>query len=931
MALFENGLHGESNSGKLWRFDAYEVDSSNMEVRKHGHRLKLSGQPFDVLLLLLQRSGELVTRDELRTSLWPKDIHVDFEHSLNTIVKKLRRTLDDNPEQPKYIETVPRKGYRFIANIAVIERSEAVESATAPPAPPAAETLESSLVPSPHSPHLVSSSVLSRRLRWKLAAAVVLVIIVFSIALAVTQKRKVRHETRNADNVTRPTSYSRPSIAVLGFQNVSPDRSRDWLSTAFSQMLATELERGGKVRTVPQDLVARTKRDLAITDADGFTRNVLRSVRNNLGTDYVVAGSYVALGSKGSSHVRLDLRLQETLSGETLASIAVNGQQSEIFELVVRAGDELRAKIGGAIPPEGDVDWRTVVPSDPDAARLYSEGLAHLRRSENLSASGLLQRAVSIEPSFALGHAALAEAWQALGYNSRALEAARKAFSFATALPEDERLKIQARYYELQSDWAGAIGAYRHLCQDFPEDIDSALRLVEVEVAAGNSSDASATISNLRALPAGIADDPRIDLAEASIAAQNSDFKRQRELAEQAAHKAARIGARLLVARAKLIEGWAYDDLSQFAQALQAYSAAQQAFDQTGDIGGAATALNDIGIVLQKQGDLAGAHEKLDRAQQLFRQLGDENGWAAALTNLGDVDRAEGKLSDAEERFRAALAIARKTGRKDREYVAINNLGGVLFQRGDFFSAKTMFDNLLQARQAIGDKAGIAFAKTNLADVLRVQGDLERSIALHSEAVASFRQLGDRNSLASVEISLAKAQIAQQDFDSAKRTLEEAIAINEQIGAKGDTALARVLLTKVALEQRKVSASDGAFEKAVEELRNERRQADEIEALAIEIRAHVQAGNLEGANTALKRAVAIPYGDWLSKFHLALAQAQVNSALGNKDAARRQLATAKAGALRVGCELCAIEVHSVSLQARGQKSSTILEGKVVMP
>src|SRR5581483_642830 len=527
---------------------------------------------------------------------------------------------------------------------------------------------------------------------------------------------------------SQPVARARTSIAVLGFQNLSADRTQDWLSTAFTQMLSTELERGGKVRIIPEEIVARAKRDLGITEKDGYARTTLRAVRNDLGTDYVVAGSYIAMGAKDAAQVRLDLRLQETISGESLASIAVNGKQSEIFSLVVQAADELRAKVGATLPPEGDVDWRAVMPSNTEAERLYSEGLAHLRRSENVLASELLQRAVALEPGFALGHAALAEAWQALGYNGRALSSAQKALSLSTTLPEDERLKVQGRYYELQNDWAGASSAYRHLWQDYPDDVESGLRLAEVQISAGNTADALTTISNLRSLPAPLKDDARINLAEASVAAYNADFKHQQQLAEQAAEKAQKMGARLLLARARLVQGWALDDQSQFEQALRAYSTAQQIYQEAGDLDGTATAMNDVGIVLQKQGYLRGAHDKLQRAQEIFRQLGDKSGLGAVLTNLGEVHRAQGKLSDAEDFYRSALAIWRDAGRKQSEHATMNNLGDVLYQRGDFRGAKKLFEELLQARQQSGDKNGVALAKGNLGDIARVQGDLDQAI-----------------------------------------------------------------------------------------------------------------------------------------------------------------------------------------------------------
>ena len=911
----ENSQPTSGSRFKLFRFGPYEVDPQAGQVRKHGLKIKISGQPFEILLLLLERSGELVTREELRARLWAQDIFVDFEHSLNSAVKKLRRLLTDNSDDPRYIETQPRKGYRFIGTVETIH----VLPVKAPETQPNPEIV----------PEAVPTQKLLRLPRWKWASALS-VAAAMIIAVPIALRHRTAPDLSRSNTALQPVIRTRTSIAVLGFKNLSADRSQDWLSTAFTQMLSTELERGGQVRIIPEEIVARAKRDLAITEKDGYARNTLRAVRDDLGTDYVVAGSYVALGAKDSALVRLDLRLQETISGESLATIAVNGKQSEIFTLVVRAADELRAKVGATIPPEGDVDWRAVMPSNSEAGRFYSDGLGHLRRSENVLASELFQKAVALEPGFALGHAALAESWQALGYNGRALSSAQKALSLATTLPEDERLKVQARYYELQNDWAGATGAYRHLWQDYPDDLESALRLAEVQISAGNTAGALTTISNLRSLPAPLKDDARIDLAEASLAAYNSDFKHQQQLAQQAAGKAQKMGARLLLARAKLVEGWALDDQSQFDQALQAYSTAHQIYQEAGDLDGTATALNDVGIVLQKQGNLGGAHDKLLRAQEIFRQLGDENGLSAVLTNLGEVHRAQGKLSDAEDFYRSALTICRNTGRKDREYATMNNLGGVRFQRGDFRGAKKLFQELLQARQQSGDKNGVALAKGNLGDIERIQGDVDQAIGLYNEAINAFRQLGDRATTASVQISLAKAQIAQRDFSGARRTLHEALSTNEQIGAKGDVALTRVLLAEVALEEGNAEQFDAATRQAIDELRAERRDSEEVEAHAIEIRALLIQGKVDDAARALARARAIPTSDWLAKFHIALARAQVEAQSGNRSAAKQQLASVQAEAERIGCKMCVLEIRSAALRASA-KPAPLLQGKVLQP
>ena len=105
----------EGKSNRVARFGVFELDLNAGELRKNGAKLRLQEQPFQVLVLLLDRAGEVVTREELRQKLWPADTFVDFDHSLNTAVNKLRETLGDSASSPRYIETLARRGYRFIA------------------------------------------------------------------------------------------------------------------------------------------------------------------------------------------------------------------------------------------------------------------------------------------------------------------------------------------------------------------------------------------------------------------------------------------------------------------------------------------------------------------------------------------------------------------------------------------------------------------------------------------------------------------------------------------------------------------------------------------------------------------------------------------------------------------------------------------------
>ena len=888
------------------RFGPYEVDRLNGEVRKFGIRLKLAGQPLEVLLLLLDRPGQVVTREELQQRLWPEDVFVDFERSLNSAVKKLRAALNDNPDNPRYIETQPRKGYRFIASIESVAVEAQREAALAVQIPSVVENARNA-----------EPAVAERRphLRWVLAAVAVALL---AIGPFFAFRQRAAHEAAASASSKGPNIRS--SIAILGFKNLSSQHEGDWLGGAIAQMLATELQADGKLKIVSEEAVARAKSDLNLKEKDGYPRDTLRELNQKLSSDYVVAGSYVALGDKQSGQVRLDLRLQEAVSGETLASIAVSGKQAEIFDLVRRAGREMQSKGGGTIGGEGDADWRIAFPEDPVAARLYREGLARLRQGNNISAADLLQQSLAIDPGFALGHAALADAWQASGYDARAEASSQKALSLVVSLPENLRMRIEGQYYESQHDWAGSIPAYRHLFQDYPDDLEAGLKLANSEIAAGKLSEASSTISSMRSVKTSAGSDARIDLAESLIASRTGDFRTQQELARSAARKAQSSGSPLLFARAKLQEGWALDDQSQLDQALEAYRAAQPIFEKAGDTDSTATVLDDIGIILQKKGNIQAAKEALEEAQKSFRQVGDQNGLGASLTNLGELYHSEGELVAATELYREALEIFRKTSRKENEYAILNNLGGVLFESGEFREAKKDFELLLEGRQVSGDKSTLSYAKSNLAAALWVEGQLDESASLLKEALRNFRNIGDRGGIASALTGYSKVLVLKRDLRGAREALKEALKINLDAGNKGEAAFVRVLLAQVKMSSGQPEQIDAAaLQSDIDEVTREQHSGDEVESIAIQIPILLAKGKAEAAQQNLVRAQAVNNASWLSKYHLIVASARIDAAQGKAAQSRRKIEAARAQAIKAGCRACDLEHASFASKGEARR------------
>ena len=176
----------------------------------------------------------------------------------------------------------------------------------------------------------------------------------------------------------------------------------------------------------------------------------------------MVIGSYTALPGKSGDRIRIDLRLQDAVAGETIAEVATSGTEGDLFDLISQAGAQLRSKLGvGAVSTSDATQVRASLPSNPEAARLYAEGLAKLRIFDTLAARDLLLQAIAADPKFPLAHSALADAWSALGYSQKASEEAAKASQLATDLSREDRLVVEGHSQEIAHDWEKAIDTYR--------------------------------------------------------------------------------------------------------------------------------------------------------------------------------------------------------------------------------------------------------------------------------------------------------------------------------------------------------------------------------------------------------------------------------------------------------------------------------------
>jgi eukaryotic-like serine/threonine-protein kinase len=681
-----------------------------------------------------------------------------------------------------------------------------------------------------------------------------------------------------------PSLRARRSVAVLGFKNVSGKPDEAWISTALSEMLATELAAGERLRTIPGENVARTKIDLSLPDTDSYGRDTLARIRKNLGADYVILGSYFDTGKEAGGQMRLDLWLQDARAGETIAAVSETGTEAQLLDLVSRTGSELRSKLGvGEVTVADAGAVRASMPSGPEASRLYAEGLKKLRAFDALGARDLLEKAAASEPGFPLAHSALAEVWSRLGYDVKAKEEAGKAFVLSANLSREDRLSVEARYREINREWDNAIELYRTLFNSFHDNLDYGLQLATAQWRSGKAKDALVTVEALRKMPLPAREDPRIDLAEAHSAQSLGDFKRAQAAAADAVKRAEALGAPLLAAAAQLEQCRIFRNRGQYQESWAACSSAKDAYASTGDREQMAVALLAIGATLYEQGDLAGAQKAEEEALAVFRQVGRESEIASTLSEIANVLSVRGDHVGAESRYEQALATYREVENKPNIGVELQNVASELRLEGRLDEASAKFREALAENRQLGQEDVEAMDLANLGAVLYLRGDLAKSARVLEQSLEICRRIDFKQACGVALSSQGDLLSWEGKLDQAWDKYREALAIRKEMGATIDAAETQISIAELSIEAGHSRDAEAAVREAREVFRKQELIEDEIWANAVLARVLLAQGRSADAekelDTATGRGANIQNEE--VRLKLALATASVRAPLGS--------------------------------------------------
>ncbi len=708
---------------------------------------------------------------------------------------------------------------------------------------------------------------------------------------------------------TERRAPKRRSVAVLGFKNLSGNPEKSWLSTALSEMLTTELSQGDQLRTVPGESVAQMKASLALPDADSFSQQTLSRIRQHLGSDNVVVGSYVVLGN---GLLRLDVRLQDAIAGETLAAVSEKGSESEIDDLVSKAGIELRSKLGaGALSDAQSAQVRASLPASSEAARLYSLGLQKLRIFDALAARDLLEKATVLAPEHAPTHRALAEAWAVLGYESKARDEAKRAYDLSSTFSREERLLIEGRLHALMGEPPQAIESYHALWALFPDRPDYALLLIRAQIDGGQGADAETTLASLRKLPLADADLARTDLAEAQITISLSDFKRCQAAADRAATRARAIGANLLVAEALRIEGDASERMGESEKTVQLFQQSRELFTAAGNRQGAARTLLMEGDLLFDQGDFAGSKKLFEKALPVFQEIGDQTRIRSTFERIGNVLYSQGKLHESEDYYNQALRIDQEFNDPLGLASDYGNLANARDSLGDLKGALKMQQQALAAFNQTGERRGASATLNNLGNLSVEMGDLDGAQKNFEAALAMAREISYRRGEPYPLSGTGDVLHARGDLDAARKQYEQAVELCVEVKDDDFAAQIRTALATVALEQNRLADGESLVRQASSTFDKTNSSGSAAWAHAILARILLAQGKLAEARSEADKAIVFS-GQTTGKtprFEAVLADARVKAMSGNSADARKELAGALASARQFGYRLYEIQLR----------------------
>jgi len=400
---------------RTFSFADFTVDLRARELRRDGIRLKLPGQPFAVLAMLLEHPGEVVTREELHAHLWQKETFVDFDHSLNVAINKLRETLCDSAEQPRFIETIPRTGYRFIGPVAESSTKEQEKEREGDSAG-AAKTKKA------------GAGTVDRK-RWGVVVAAAVVVPALVLAGYLHFHRA-------------PKLTDKDTIVLADFANATGDPVFD---DTLRQGLEVQLEQSPFLSLISDDRIQQMLRLMAKPAEARLTPEVAREICQRTGSAAVLDGSIASLGTQ----YVLTLRAKDCRNGDVLDEEQVQaGRKEDVLNALSHIASRFRARVGESLSTVKSHDIPLAEATTPslEALKAYSAGWQVSFSSGSAAAIPFANRAIEIDPDFASAYALIGRFYGDIGESVLSANNTSKAYQLRARATDQEKFFIAVNY-----------------------------------------------------------------------------------------------------------------------------------------------------------------------------------------------------------------------------------------------------------------------------------------------------------------------------------------------------------------------------------------------------------------------------------------------------------------------------------------------------
>lgn len=658
----------------VYLFGAYRLDPLLPLLLRDGETVAVPLRALAGLVLLVQRRHTAVSKRELMEALWP-DSFVE-EGSLAQLISTLRKVLSADFPDGSPIQTIPKLGYRFVAQVQEVQDStiSAEPNVSAVPATSLDSfAAMSTLLPeeplegvvqryAPYTPDTCSplavhpdstdtASSLPRAWQTSRVTAVAMLLLVSALtAAAMYRLHRARHFAAGG---------IRAAVAVLPFQDLSGAPDSAWISVAAQEMLSTDLRLSRGFRVLASEEVNRAMDEIHPGTLD-LGAATLRRLGADLRCDHAVLGAYL----QKSGHIRLDIRVVNLQTGTTEQENTFDVLESGLLPMLAEVSSRTATVLG--VAPDGNESARALAAEmDPAAYKLFAEGVARNRVYDFKGAIDLLQQSIAMAPDFPMAHEELSKVWSERGQEKQAVAEAERALQLSMRLPREQQLSIQGRVQSARHQFSEAAETYRTLFSFFPDNLEYGRLLIQSLSNAGRSELALAESQKLLASSITAASDPLLLSVIADMYSTLGNWPASLEWSRRGADESTRRGATILYERLLTTESQANLHLDQYAAAEAQTHEALALARQYHDISGELRALNRLGEIATEQKHWVPAESALLAAVELERTYDQAQRETHTLLTLSRLNQSRGDLPRAYAFAKVAMRLAQKLGIAD--------------------------------------------------------------------------------------------------------------------------------------------------------------------------------------------------------------------------------------------------------------------------